>query len=84
MTGTVDKSEIDKLLRQTDMLISPSREDPMPTVAAEAMIPSVPCILSDAMGTTAYIRDGENGLLFQSENAEELSEKLLEIVNRII
>lgn len=34
-------------------------------------------------GTAAYIQDGENGLLFQSENAEELSEKIRWCVSHI-
>ena len=57
-------------------MICPSREDPMPTVCAEAMMHSVPCILSDATGTAAYVEDGISGLVFQSENAQELSEKM--------
>ena len=48
----------------------------MPTVAAEAMMHGVPCLISDAVGTAAYLQDGVNGLTFQSENAEELSQKI--------
>ncbi len=72
ITGTVGREEIDAMLEQTDMLICPSREDPMPTVAAEAMMHSVPCIMSSAAGTVDYIRDGESGLVFESENVDEL------------
>lgn len=76
MTGAVDRDGIKAILNSADVMICPSREDPMPTVAAEAMMYSVPCILSDATGTASYIRAGEDGLLFQSENAEELLEKI--------
>lgn len=76
ITGTVNRKEINRLLCHTDMLVCPSREDPMPTVAAEAMMHSVPCILSDATGTAAYIDNGENGLVFASEDARELAEKM--------
>ena len=55
MTGTVDRNEINELLSRTDMLICPSREDTMPMVAAEAMMHSVPCILSDVIGTVVRI-----------------------------
>ena len=48
----------------------------MPTVAAEAMMHGVPCLLSDGTGTAAYIHDGKNGLVFQSENALGLAEKI--------
>ncbi len=55
----------------------------MPTVCAEAMMHSVPCILSDAAGTAAYVEDGVNGLVFQSENVQELSEKIKWCMNHI-
>ena len=76
MKGSVGRVEINRLLRETDMMICPSREDPMPTVVAEAMMHSVPCILSDAAGTAAYISNGENGLIFVSEDSKELAEKI--------
>lgn len=76
ITGLVDRKTINSLLSSSDMLICPSREDPMPTVAAEAMMHSVPCLLSDAAGTAAYITDEVDGLLFASENEKELSEKI--------
>ena len=76
ITGPVGREEIGKLLEGADVMVCPSREDPMPTVAAEAMSYSVPCILSDATGTAAYIRDRENGLVFGSGKAGMLAGKL--------
>lgn len=76
MTGPVGREEIGKILEGADVMVCPSREDPMPTVAAEAMSYGVPCILSDATGTAAYIRDGENGLVFGSGDAGMLAQKL--------
>lgn len=75
-TGTVDREQINRLLSQADVLICPSRQDPMPTVAAEAMMHRVPCLLSDAVGTSQYMEHGRNGLLFASENAENLAEQI--------
>lgn len=77
MTGTVNRDEINRILSGADALICPSREDPMPTVATEAMMHSVPCIVSDVAGTEKYISDGENGFVFQSGNVEELAEKII-------
>ena len=76
ITGPVDRDGIETVLDRADVMICPSREDPMPTVAAEAMMHSVPCILSDATGTAAYITEGKDGLCFQSGNAVELDEKI--------
>ncbi len=81
-TGSVGREKIHALLNRSDVLICPSRQDPMPTVAAEAMMHSVPCIVSNAIGTAAYIRDGENGFVFQNENAAALAGKIQQCVER--
>ncbi len=77
MTGSVGREEIHALLERADVLICPSREDSMPTVAAEAMMHGVPCIVSDAAGTAAYLHEGEDGFIFHKGNVEELSEKII-------
>lgn len=75
-TGCVNRAEIHKLLSESDVLVCPSRQDSMPTVAAEAMMHSVPCIVSNATGTAAYIHDGDDGFIFPSQNALILVEKI--------
>lgn len=75
-TGSVDRDRIHELLSDSDALICPSRQDAMPTVAAEAMMHSLPCIISDAIGTAAYITDGRDGIVFESGNAQMLAGKI--------
>lgn len=55
MTGTMDRKGIHDILECADVMVCPSREDPMPTVAAEAMMHKVSCIVLDATGTAEYI-----------------------------
>ena len=76
MTGTIGSEGIAEMLNQADVLICPSREDPMPTVAAEAMMNWVPCIMSDEAGTSDYIKDGVDGLIFRSEDVKDLAGKI--------
>ena len=38
LTGTVNRTQIDEILNKADVLVCPSRQDPMPTVAAEALM----------------------------------------------
>ncbi len=76
MTGTLDRPAVHALLEQADALICPSREDPMPTVAAEAMMHRVPCLVSDAAGTAEYIHNGVDGLVFPSEDSHRLAEQI--------
>lgn len=76
MTGVLGREGVNEILEAADVMICPSREDPMPTVAAEAMMHSVPCVLSDATGTALYIDDGVNGMVFENENVGELEDRL--------
>ena len=83
MCGKVDREKIKEILQDTDVMICPSREDPMPTVAAEAMAFGKPCILSDSTGTAGYIVDGENGFVFENEKVEHLTEKIIWCINNV-
>lgn len=76
MTGIVDREGVNEILNEADVLICPSREDSMPTVAAEAMMHQAPCIVSDATGTAGYIQNGVDGFVFRSEDTQDLSEKI--------
>lgn len=74
--GTVGREEMHEMMESADALICPSREDPMPTVCAEAMMHYTACIVSDATGTAAYIEHMKNGLIFKSTNINELAESI--------
>lgn len=76
VTGTMNRNQINEILNKADVLVCPSREDPMPTVAAEAMMHSVPCLVSSATGTASYLSNEENGFIFKSENVQDLADKL--------
>lgn len=75
-TGSVGRERIHELLSTSDVLVCPSRQDPMPTVAAEAMMHSVPCIVSDSTGTAAYIHDGIDGFVFPDEDVQALAGRI--------
>lgn len=81
ITGPVGREEIDRMLRSAHVMICPSREDPMPTVAAEAMSYGVSCIVSDVTGTAEYIVDKQNGLIFKNGDAKMLEQKIKWCIN---
>jgi glycosyltransferase involved in cell wall biosynthesis len=58
-----------------------SRTDAAPRVVLEAMAAGKPVIGSRVGGVPYYIRDGETGLIFESENVDELAEKLRLLLN---
>ena len=74
--GNVSHKEVYNLLDDTNVLVCPSRQDSMPTVVTEAMMHSVPCIVSDVTGIAAYIQNGIDGFIFKNEDVQMLVEKI--------
>lgn len=74
--GELDKEKVYMEYAQCDVLICASRADVLPTVVIEAMQHKVMSIVSDAAGISEYLTDGENTLIFPSENVEVLVEKI--------
>ena len=69
----------DRLLEfyaETDVLVSASRDDPMPIVVTDGLMFSTVCLCSSAIGHAKLLEDGKNGLIFTNQSAEELSEKM--------
>lgn len=69
----------DRLLEfyaETDVLVSASRDDPMPIVVTDGLMFSTVCLCSSAIGHAQLLEDGENGLIVTNKSAEELSEKM--------
>ena len=66
--------ELLELYRETDFLICPSRDDPMPVVAAEAMSLGKPCICSGNTGTAEIIERYDAGFTYADNDPEKLSE----------
>lgn len=71
--GELSRKKLYALYAETDVVIVPSRRDSLPLVATEAMMLKIPCIISDATGTAAFIRHQYNGLIFKSEDRRELA-----------
>lgn len=61
----------------SDILVLASRIDPFPYVMIEAGAMKKPFIGSRTGGIAEFIEDGANGLLFEPENVEELTIKIL-------
>lgn len=77
----MSREEVFALYEDVDCIISPSRDDPMPVVLTENMRLGNICMCSSCTGTSFYIEDGQNGFVFINENAKQLSEKIMYIVD---
>ncbi len=74
--GFVTREEICELLSSSDILILPSRTEIFPNVLLEAMAVGVPVIASNVGAVNELIRDGRDGLLFDSGDVFQLKEKI--------
>ena len=68
--GTV--SDVRPWLAAFDVLVLPSRSEGMGRVLLEAMAMEVPVLATRVGGIVEIIKDGENGILVESDSAEKL------------
>lgn len=71
---------VQELYAVHDVFVLPSRDEPAAVSILEAMAHGLPVLCSDSVGTKCYIEEGQNGLVFQTDNLEDLVEKLRFIV----
>jgi glycosyltransferase involved in cell wall biosynthesis len=64
------------LMQEFDLILQPSRHESFGYVLIEAMSVGVPVICSNIGGMTEIVQDFSNGMLFKSENANDLAEKI--------
>lgn len=75
--GRVPNIEIYKYLNDSDIMLSAPRVDNMPVSLLEAFNAGLLVISSNVGGVPYMIEDGENGLLFESDNYKMLSDRMI-------
>ena len=75
-TGWVPHSEVPELFRIADIYVLPSHFEGTPISMLEAMCNEMPIIGSDVDGINDIIEDERNGLLFEVNDQEELTNKI--------
>ena len=75
-TGELTQDKVHMEYERCDVLICSSREEVWPMVVIEAMQHKVMSIVSDIAGIKDYLTNEQNALIFPSENAELLAEKI--------
>ncbi|PJJ31136.1 glycosyltransferase family 4 protein [Lacrimispora celerecrescens] len=79
--GELSREEIEKIYKDIDVVVVPSRQDSLPIVVTEAFMYGKIGIVSNVIGTVKYIEDKENGLIFESENVTDLTRKMSWVLN---
>lgn len=64
--------------RSCDLYVSASIVDGSSVSLLEAMGCGIPVLMSAIPGNMEWVRNGKNGILFQTKNVRELSEKMIE------
>lgn len=74
--GELNRRDIEKIYKDIDIVVVPSRQETMSIVMTEAFMYGKIGIASNVIGISKYIKDKENGLIFESENVKDLAEKM--------
>lgn len=74
-------TEVANIMKQSDAFVFFTRFETFGCVIIEAGACGLPIILSDLEVTRELIHDKENGLLVENENVEDLSQKILQMMN---
>lgn len=67
------RDDIPSLLATADMLVCPSRHEPLGNVVIEGWAAGIPVVAAASVGPVALIRDGESGLLAPVDDADALA-----------
>lgn len=73
--GDFTVEQMQEIYKKIDVVVSPSRKDPMPVVLVEGMMNHKVCIASEATGTSELICDKKDGLVCKVD-AMDLADKI--------
>ena len=79
--GNKSHEDLPYVFNLFDIFIFPTLVESLGLVGLEAMSCSVPVIGSNIPGLQDYIVDNENGYFFESENYDDLSNKIINFLN---
>lgn len=74
--GGMKNDDVLDSIESSNVLVCSSREETLSIASIEAMMKGVPCIVSNQVGIAEYVRNKYNSLVFESENSDDLFEKM--------
>ena len=69
-------NDIPALFASHDVIVVPSKTDPLPRAAAEGMAAGLPLIVSNGTGISHCLKDGMEALIFPAQDVEQLTKHL--------
>ena len=77
--GWVDGKKKEKLIKGSQVLISPSYNEGLPVSILEAASYGMPIVSTDVGDISSVVRDGENGVLIKPGQVREMAEGILAV-----
>ena len=81
LLGVINSENITDYIEKADLLILPSFFDGWGMVINEALQSQVPVLISEQCGAKELVKVNQNGLIFQHDNLESLTENLQKFLN---
>lgn len=78
--GQLTRKEIIEKYDQIDVVVMPSRMDPMPIAIVEGFMNHKACILSSAIAVSDFVTNDVDGLVFESDNVNDLTLKMQDLI----
>ena len=86
VTGQVEllgsRTDVVDLMRRADIFVNASHYEGMPIAMLEAMQSALPIVATDVAGTRELVRDGHNGALVTSDDAEAMARGLAKLLSQ--
>jgi len=74
------RNDVPEILACCDIGVLPSKAEGLPNAVLEYLAAGLPTVASNVGGNAEIIQDGQNGLLFPSDNAQALGQALLRLL----
>lgn len=75
-----ERSDVPTILADTDVVVVPSRQEPLSRVLLEALALNVPAVATDVGGNREILADGRCGLLVPPDSPEPLAQACLKLL----
>jgi tetratricopeptide (TPR) repeat protein/glycosyltransferase involved in cell wall biosynthesis len=79
--GEVDHDECLRQMAASDIILVPSRDDPLPFVTLDALSLGKTLVCSNTTGTSAYLDEGRSGLILRENTPEEIGRTLARVIS---
>jgi len=78
--GELDFNTCLHTMQSSDVIVCPSRDDPLPMVATDGLCMGKAVICSDATGHADFINQGVDGMIVRSESVEDLADAMHQLL----